>query len=88
MTVTDLKVKIYGDGADAWAAASGRQLAERCEKHGETVFCYARDAHALLANLVNHDTGTDFQDEPRNVGPRETGKAGDHPVAVVGSEGP
>ena len=37
----------------AWAAAAGNNLAERCEKHGETVFCYARDAHALVASLAD-----------------------------------
>ena len=40
-------VEVYGDGAEAWAEAGGK-LAERCEKHGETVFCYTRDAHALV----------------------------------------
>ena len=54
-------VEVYGDGADAWAAASGCTLAERCEKHGETVFCYARDAHALVADLANHDQHTDIR---------------------------
>ncbi len=48
-------VEVYGDGADAWATASGRKLAERCETHGETVFCYAHDAHALVADLAHHD---------------------------------
>jgi lipooligosaccharide transport system ATP-binding protein len=46
-------VEVYGDGADAWMEAAGRRLAERCEKHGETVFCYARDAHALVAGLAD-----------------------------------
>ena len=46
-------VEVYGDGADEWAAAAGSTLAERCEKHGETVFCYARDAHALVASLAD-----------------------------------
>jgi len=47
-------VEVYGDGAQSWAAATGSTLAQRCEKHGETVFCYARDAHALVANLADH----------------------------------
>jgi len=46
-------VEVYGDGADAWLAAAGVKLALRCEKHGETVFCYARDAHALTADLAD-----------------------------------
>ena len=48
-------VEVYGDGAEEWAARFGIRLAERCEKHGETVFCYARDAHALVANLADQD---------------------------------
>jgi lipooligosaccharide transport system ATP-binding protein len=48
-------VEVYGDGAGAWAATGGR-LAERCEQHGETVFCYARDAHALVADLADQNT--------------------------------
>ncbi|HTD91015.1 MAG TPA: ATP-binding cassette domain-containing protein, partial [Burkholderiales bacterium] len=54
-------VEVYGDGAEAWAAATGSKLAKRCEKHGETVFCYARDAHALVADLANHDERTDIR---------------------------
>jgi lipooligosaccharide transport system ATP-binding protein len=46
-------VEVYGDGVDAWTEAAGRALAERCEKHGETVFCYARDAHVLVASLAD-----------------------------------
>jgi lipooligosaccharide transport system ATP-binding protein len=53
-------VEVYGDGAAPWAEAAGRKLAERCEQHGETVFCYARDARALVADLARHDTGNDL----------------------------
>ncbi len=49
-------VEVYGDGAEDWAASTGTRLAERCEKHGETVFCYARDAHALAANLADQNS--------------------------------
>jgi lipooligosaccharide transport system ATP-binding protein len=49
-------VEVYGDGADQWAASAGSGFAERCEKHGETVFCYARDAHALVAHLADQST--------------------------------
>ncbi len=48
-------LEVYGDGADEWAAAVGNKLAERCETHGETVFCYARDAHALVADLADRN---------------------------------
>ena len=45
-------VEVYGDGANEWAQAGGKALSERCEKHGETVFCYVRNAHALVADLA------------------------------------
>ncbi len=54
-------VEVYGDGAGEWAAATGGHLAERCETHGETVFCYARDAHALVADLASHGAQTNLR---------------------------
>jgi lipooligosaccharide transport system ATP-binding protein len=48
-------VEVYGDGAESWAAATGNTLTQRCEKHGETVFCYARDAHALVSDLADRN---------------------------------
>ena len=44
-------VEVFGDGAEAWAAAYGARLSERCEKTGETVFCYARSVERLLHDL-------------------------------------
>ena len=44
-------VEVYGDGAEAWANAHGARLCERCEKTGETAFCYARDVEPLLRDL-------------------------------------
>jgi len=44
-------VEVYGDGADAWVDAFGRGAAERCEKTGETVFCYTHDADPLVHDL-------------------------------------
>ena len=44
-------VEVYGDGAEAWSSERGAQMSERCEKTGETVFCYARDVEALLQEL-------------------------------------
>ena len=44
-------VEAYGDGAEAWADAHGAGLSERCEKTGETVFCYARNVDPLLHDL-------------------------------------
>ena len=53
-------IEVYGDGAQAWAASGGK-LAERCERHGETVFCYVRDAHALVADLAHHGASDDLR---------------------------
>jgi lipooligosaccharide transport system ATP-binding protein len=44
-------VEVYGDGAYQWAEHHGRALAERCERSGETVFCYTRDATSLVQDL-------------------------------------
>jgi lipooligosaccharide transport system ATP-binding protein len=44
-------VEVYGDNAGAWCEQHGRALAQRCEQTGETVFCYAHDASALVADL-------------------------------------
>jgi len=44
-------VKIYGDGALAWAQQHGRKLCERCEQAGETIFCYTHDGDRVLTTL-------------------------------------
>ncbi|MEW6313042.1 MAG: ATP-binding cassette domain-containing protein [Pseudomonadota bacterium] len=44
-------VEVYGEGAKAWANEQAARLAERFECAGETVFCYTRDAQALLRDL-------------------------------------
>jgi lipooligosaccharide transport system ATP-binding protein len=49
-------VEVYGDGAAHWARERGRSLAERCEQAGGTVFCYARDAAALVRELEGRET--------------------------------
>jgi len=46
-------VEVYGDGAPAWAQAYGRAAAQRCEKTGETVFCYTHDADPIVHNLAS-----------------------------------
>jgi lipooligosaccharide transport system ATP-binding protein len=43
-------IEVYGEGAQAWSAASGH-LCERCERAGETVFCYTRDGDRVLETL-------------------------------------
>ncbi|MGE5525527.1 MAG: ATP-binding cassette domain-containing protein [Rhodospirillaceae bacterium] len=47
-------VEVYGDGAEGWARQHGAALAQRCEISGETVFCYANDATALVHELDRH----------------------------------
>jgi lipooligosaccharide transport system ATP-binding protein len=44
-------VEVYGDGAERWATDFGRARCQRCEKVGETVFCYTRDADPLVHDL-------------------------------------
>ncbi|MBI4207001.1 MAG: ATP-binding cassette domain-containing protein [Betaproteobacteria bacterium] len=51
-------VEVYGDSAETWAAAFGRGAAERCERTGATIFCYAHDADALVHDL---DRRTDLR---------------------------
>jgi lipooligosaccharide transport system ATP-binding protein len=48
-------VEVFGDGAERWAAQHGEGLAKRCEKAGETVFCYAHDAVALVQDLEQRE---------------------------------
>jgi lipooligosaccharide transport system ATP-binding protein len=59
-------VEVFGDGADAWAAARGGALSERCEQTGETVFCYARNVEALLADLERRP-GLRYTHRPANL---------------------
>jgi lipooligosaccharide transport system ATP-binding protein len=44
-------VEVHGDDLDRWAKQWGVILSRRCEKIGETVFCYSRDPTALLSSL-------------------------------------
>ena len=44
-------VEVHGDGVMNWAAGEAGPLAERLERSGETVFCYATDPAPLLASL-------------------------------------
>jgi lipooligosaccharide transport system ATP-binding protein len=45
-------VEVYGEGAEAWAAAEAGRFSKRCEVSGETAFCYVEDAAPLLAHLA------------------------------------
>lgn len=48
-------VEVYGDGAEGWANQFGRARCERCERAGETVFCYTHDAGLLVQNLEGRE---------------------------------
>jgi len=51
-------VEVYGEGAESWAATYGAHRAERCERTGETIFCYTHDADPLVHDL---DRRTDLR---------------------------
>ena len=44
-------VEVYGENAENWAAQVGARTAERCERTGETIFCYTHDADGLVHDL-------------------------------------
>jgi lipooligosaccharide transport system ATP-binding protein len=44
-------VEVYGEGVGAWMQAQGGKLCDRAELHGETAFCYLRDAAPAVENL-------------------------------------
>ncbi len=58
-------VEVHGDGVAAWADATSG-LADRREHVGETVFCYARDAKPLLADLEQRP-GLKYLHRPANL---------------------
>ena len=59
-------VEVYGDGAERWAERYGRSAAERCEKTGETIFCYTHDADAIVHHL-DHEPGLRYLHRPANL---------------------
>jgi len=59
-------IEVYGDDARAWADAHGRRLSARLEMAGETAFCYAHDARALLAAL-GEAHGVRYLHRPANL---------------------
>jgi len=48
-------VEVHGDGLDDWAASAAPALAQRCERSGDTLFCYVRDAAPLIDDLERQD---------------------------------
>ena len=47
-------VEVHGDGAAEWGEREAPRLAARIERVGESVFCYARDAGPIVADLERH----------------------------------
>ena len=44
-------VEVYGEGVEAWFTAHANALSSRAELHGETAFCYVREAAPAIENL-------------------------------------
>ena len=59
-------VEVYGDGAEEWAHAYGTDACERCERTGETVFCYTHDADDLVHQL-ERESRLRFLHRPANL---------------------
>jgi len=59
-------IEVYGDGAAVWARAFGATHSARLEVSGETAFCYATDAAALLRDLESR-AGLRYLHRPANL---------------------
>jgi lipooligosaccharide transport system ATP-binding protein len=44
-------VEVYGEGVEDWLRGHGERLCDRAELHGETAFCYLRDAAPAVESL-------------------------------------
>jgi len=44
-------VEVYGEGAEEWFESRGKSVCDRAELHGETAFCYLRDASSAVEGL-------------------------------------
>ena len=47
-------VEVYGDGVEGWYAAQAGALSSRAELHGETAFCYVREAEPVVDSVGRH----------------------------------
>jgi lipooligosaccharide transport system ATP-binding protein len=65
-TIPQEVVEVYGDGLEAWAAAHGQRLAQRCEVAGDTAFCYTAKARPLLDDLDARE-GLRYLHRPANL---------------------
>ena len=59
-------VEVFGDGVELWAERDGRRLSERCERTGETVFCYTHDADPLV-HALDRETALRYLHRPANL---------------------
>lgn len=59
-------VEVFGDGAERWAEDFGRRASERCEKTGETIFCYTHDADPIVHHLDGRN-GLRYLHRPANL---------------------
>jgi lipooligosaccharide transport system ATP-binding protein len=59
-------VEVFGERAAAWAHEYAASYAQRFEVSGETVFCYAQDAQALVAHLHTQN-GLRYLHRPSNL---------------------
>jgi lipooligosaccharide transport system ATP-binding protein len=44
-------VEVYGEGVEGWFESRGKPLCDRAELHGETAFCYLREAGPVVEDL-------------------------------------
>ncbi|HET9699892.1 MAG TPA: ATP-binding cassette domain-containing protein [Burkholderiales bacterium] len=59
-------VEVHGEGLEQWADAQAARLADRCERAGETVFCYTREPAPLVASLAGWH-GLRYLHRPANL---------------------
>jgi len=59
-------VEVHGEGLEEWGDAQANRLAERCERAGETLFCYTRDPAPLVASLAGWP-GLRYLHRPANL---------------------
>ncbi|HSD61678.1 MAG TPA: ATP-binding cassette domain-containing protein [Burkholderiales bacterium] len=59
-------VEVHGEGLDEWGGAQAIRLAERCERAGETLFCYTRDPAPLVSSLAGWP-GLRYLHRPANL---------------------
>jgi lipooligosaccharide transport system ATP-binding protein len=59
-------VEVFGDGTEEWLHTQGTKLARRCERTGETVFCYTDTVEPLIDSLETNG-GLRYLHRPANL---------------------